>query len=280
MPGRFSLLVLAGLLISLSSCEDDKKSKNHGAIVLNDPTTIVTETDSQYLQDFVGEIKPVAQPVVAEEAPALADTARAVTPAEEPKAETPKEAPAPAGGKGLSVAFNEVTIFVPDIETRTYNKADLKKANGATYEITKGVLNGNQLKITAGQVTKVSQRYKTTVVVKNELGTLPLETLSQTTGWKDLKGSNNTYKLTGLANNELAYEKASRNAIRNAVSKAVRSKRMSRANEQKWMNSVKNVKSANQKPLVVVLRSVMWKIDGKDSKGRVFQKQLRIDIPL
>lgn len=280
MPGRFSLLVLAGLTTILFSCKDDNKSKNHGAIVLNDPTTIVTETDSQYLQDFVGDIKPVAQPAAAEQAPAPDTTAVATPPAEEPKAEEKKEEPKQATPTGLTAAFNGTTIFIPDIETRTYQKQDLSRASGASYEMTKGVLNGNQIKITNGKITRVEQRYKTIVVVKNELGTLPLEQLSEMTNWKELKGSNNTYKITGLASKDLAYDKASRNAIRNAVSKAVRSKRMSKANEQKWMNSVKNVKSANQKPLTVALRSVMWKIDGKDSKGKSFQKQIRVDIPL
>jgi len=49
---------------------------------------------------------------------------------------------------------------------------------------------------------------------------------------------------------------------------------------QEWVNSLHNVRSLDQKPLFVVLRSVMWKIDGKDAQGKIFSKQLRVDIPL
>ena len=49
---------------------------------------------------------------------------------------------------------------------------------------------------------------------------------------------------------------------------------------QEWVNSVSNIHSANQKPLIITLRSVIWKIDGKDEKGKTFSKQIRIDLPV
>ena len=275
MSGRFSWFLLVGLTFAFASCED-KQQKNHGAIVLNDPSTIVTENDSLYLMDYVGDIKVLEQPLPEPPAPADSNTT-AATATQEPAAEQPVQ---PSSEQGLTVAFKGVTIFIPNIETRTYQDQDLKNANGASYELTKGVLYGNTLRITEGEATRVEQRYKTIIVVKNELGTLPLETLMELTDWKEIKGNNNIYKITGLATKDLKYEKASRGAIRNAVSKAARSQRMSRAMEQKWLNSVKKVRASNQKPLFVVLRSVMWKIDGKDKNGKFFQKQLRMDFPL
>ena len=49
---------------------------------------------------------------------------------------------------------------------------------------------------------------------------------------------------------------------------------------QEWLNTAKNVRAANQAPAKVVLRSVMWRIEGKDAGGKNFNKELRIDIPL
>lgn len=283
----FNLLILAGAIL-LQSCGND--SPNRGKpIVLGDPATIVTETDSQYLQDFVADIKPL-QPVITEQQPTT-DTATAQTeaPKEETKAEekTPKEeqkteektAPSPKGN-GLKVEFKEITILIPNIGTRTYKQQDTRKTNGATYEITNGTLVGNQIKTGGGTVTKVSQRYQTVIIVKNNFGTMVLESLNRTTDWQTLKGGNNTYNITGLGNNQLQYIKASPAAIKNAVTRAARNKRMSRATEQKWLKSVSKVRDANDKPLIVVLRSVMWKIEGKDANGKTYQKQLRIDIPI
>ena len=131
-----------------------------------------------------------------------------------------------------------------------------------------------------GTVTKVSQRYQSVVVVKNELGTLPLETLSTTTSWEVLKGMNNIYRITGLDEKSLDYPDANRGTIQSAVKKAAQRRRMSRKKVEEWVSSVHNVRSTNQKPLTVMLRSVMWKIDGKDANGRIFSKQIRIDVPM
>lgn len=281
----FNLLIIAGAIL-LQSCGND--SPNRGKpIVLGDPATIVTETDSQYLQDFVADVKPL-QPVTTE-LPATDTAVQTEAPKEETKPEEQtqtaeqkaeeKTAAAPKGN-GLKVEFKEITILIPNIGTRTYKQQDTRKANGATYEITSGTLVGNQIKTGGGTVTKVSQRYQTVIVVKNNLGTLVLESLNRTTDWQTLKGGNNTYNITGLGNNQLQYIKASPSAIKNAVTRAARNKRMNRATEQKWLKSVSKVRDANDKPLVVLLRSVMWKIEGKDESGKPYQKQLRLDIPL
>ena len=41
------------------SCKEDKK-QNNGPIILGDPATIVTETDSKYMSDFVDDIQLLA----------------------------------------------------------------------------------------------------------------------------------------------------------------------------------------------------------------------------
>lgn len=281
----FSLFIAIAALF-LQSCGND--SPNRGKpIVLGDPATIVTESDSQYLQDFVADIKPI-QPVVAEtntvdttpvQTPAKEEPKQAEQPKKEEPKQEPKAAPAPKGN-GLKVEFKEITVLIPNIGTRTYKIQDTKKANGATYEITSGTLVGNKIQAGGGTVTKVSQRYQTVIAVKNDMGTLVLESLNRTTDWQTLKGGNNTFTISGLDAKQLQYIKASPAAIKNAVTRAVRNKRMSRATEQKWLKSVSKVRDANDKPLIVMLRSVMWKIEGKDASGKPYQKQLRIDIPL
>lgn len=283
---KLSFLLAIVSVALLQACGSDNPNRGK-PIVLGDPATIVTEADSQYLQDFVADIQPVQQPVAAPAETPAADTAKQQeAPKEEPKQEPKKEDPkkeetsAAPTGKGLNVAFKEVTVLIPDIVTRSYKQQDTKKANGASYELTGGNLNGNKIKTGGGKVTEVSQRYQTVIAVKTEMGTLLLESLNRTTDWQKLKGGNNTYTISGLDAKRLQYLNAKPAAIRNAVSRAVRAKRMSKANEQKWMKAISKVRDANDKPLVVVLRSVMWKIEGKDANGKSYQKQLRIDIPL
>jgi hypothetical protein len=287
---RFSFLptlFIASMVVV--SCNQGAGNKAGGSIVLGDPATIVTETDSQYLKDMVMDIQMNAKPSEPEpaaatetETPAVADSAivneqlrkKEEAPAkEQPKEEEQKEAPkkeAPKG-KGLNADLKEIDVFIPNIVARGKN---------TSYQLTSGHLNGNTLKITGGTIQKVSQRYQTVVVASNNLGTLVLDNLTTTSDWQTMKGSGGSYAITGLADSRLKEPKASAQAIRSAVEKAARKKGYSKSAMNKWAAAVRNVRSVDQKPLDVKLRSVMWKIDGKDSKGKAFSKQLRVDLPI
>lgn len=278
---RNYILFVAIAAAFTTGCKN-KSGQNHGPIVMGDSSTIVTEQDSQYLHDFVADLHPTV-PSASEDDNANSDTAKQ---AEQPTDSTKQVAQqeqrqqqAPPAGNGLNVAFKDVTVFIPNVTTKAGRNQDLSKANGATYQLASGNLAGNTLKITQGTVTKVSQRYETIVLVKNNLGTLQLDDLSSTTDWQPLKGVKNQYSLSGLDAAHLQYDKATPAEIRNAVAKEARKKRMSRQKQQEWANSVHNVHNLNQRPMAVVLRSVMWKIEGKDAKGKAYQKQVRIDLP-
>lgn len=277
---RSPYLVLLVAVVSLFSCKN-RPSQNHGPIILGDSSTIVTEKDPSKLQDLVTDLQPTipehkdTTEAVADKKPEqkAADTAKKAV-----AAETPKQQPV-AEVAGLKAEFKEVTILIPGLNAKQAGRANLQNANGAVYSFVSGNINGNMLKVT-GTVTKVSQRYQSVVVLKNDMGTLPLETLSMTTDWEALKGANNVYRITDLDEKSLDHPDANRGTIQNAVRKAAQRRRMSRRRVQEWVNSAHNVRSANQKPLTVMLRSVMWKIDGKDANGRIFSKQIRIDIPM
>ncbi len=284
MGTRFTQVVVVAAVVCLFSCKDSP-SKNHGPIVLGDSSTIVTENDPAQLQDMVTDLKPVLTSSVKKDT-TDEDNHTAAT----PKADTPKKtavavappkpaAAQPVTGNGLRADFTETTVLITNVNGKIAGKADLHRANGAVYTMTSGTLNGSLIKV-SGNITKVSQRYQTMVVVKNELGTLPVESLASTTNWQPLKGTGNTYRIAGLESKSLDEPDGNRNTIRNAVGKAAKRHHMSRKKVQEWENSVRNARETNQKPLYVTLRSVMWKIDGKDDKGRMFSKQIRIDIPM
>ncbi len=269
------LLLIA--CIGIISCKDTAV-KNHGPIKLGDSSTIVTEEDPLRLQDLVTDLQPVIPSNIPADSakPAEVDTAKKVT-AVKPVENT---APALPSGSGLKAEFKEVTVMLPGVEAKQAGKADLQKATGAVYTLTSGNIPGNTLRI-KGNVTKVSQRYQTVVILKSKNGNLPLNELSNTTGWKQINGGSGAYPLKGLNDGELSFEDASNSEIRNAVSKAARERRYSRSKTEDWLDLIgKNVRNVNQKPLVVTLRSVMFKIDGKDEKGKIFSKQIRIDIPM
>ena len=265
------------------SCKNNK-SQGHGPIVLGDSSTIVTEGDSQKLRDFVTDLQPATPAAATSDTPATKpqqDTTpktATTTPTSVPTV-TPQPQHTQATPKGITAAFTDVSVTIPNTTAKNSNQ-NLQRANGATYQLVSGVLNGNTLNIT-GNVTKVSQRYQTMVVLKDDdMGTLQLDELASTTDWAPLKGRGSVYSISGLDANHLNYDKASNREIRDAVVKACRRHRISRKKEQDWVDDVRSARAVNQKPLTLTVRSVMWKIDGKDAKGRNFSKQVRIDMPM
>jgi hypothetical protein len=290
MDKRFTYTAFFTIAVFLFSCKNEQ-SRSHGPIVLGDSSIIVTETDPQRLQDLVADLKPVitsSEPKDTEEtagktpvkgkAPDSTKKVAVPVAAKQP-APAATAAPATFSGPGLKADFNIMSLLITNVAAKQSGNPNLTHANGAVYTLQSGTINGNLIKVTPN-VTKVSQRYQSVVVLKNELGVLPLESLTTTTDWEPLKGINNIYRIAGLDEKSLEYPEVHRNEIHTAVGKAAKRHRFSRKKVQDWENSVRNVKSVNQKPLFVTLRSVMWKIDGKDASGKIFSKQIRIDIPL
>jgi hypothetical protein len=267
MIKRVAHIALTGTVLFLCSCKD-MPSKNHGPIVLGDSANIVTETDPQKLQDLVADLKPVIPP--AENRDTVAKTPIAPVVAAQPQL---------SASQGLLTDFKDVSILITNVGARQSGNPNLQKANGVVYTLTSGTINGSQIRV-KGTVTKVSQRYQSVVLLKSEYGTIQLDAFTSTSDWTALKGANNQYKITGLETSSLDFPDANAASIRNAVTKAAKRRRMSRSKTEDLVDEVRRVRALNQKPLSVVLRSVMWKIDGKDAQGKNFSKQIRIDIPI
>lgn len=250
-------------LLLLAACSDSKQ-QHHGPIVLGDSSTIVTETDPKYLENMVADLAP--PPILTEQPkaePAVSDTPRTSAPV----AATPD--------KGFTMAFKEVTLFIPDIETYEYRRQDLSKSNSATYELRGGKLAGNTLQVQSGTVAKVSQRYQTQLALQHGGKELVLESLGNfLSDWQPLSGSGNSYVLKGLEPKQLDYRKVTAAQVRSAVQKAARANRMSKAETAEWEKVARSYKSNQQSPALVVLKAVMWRVEGKG-----FWKEIRMDVP-
>lgn len=265
---QISLFFLS--LLALLSCDTNIRGGGRGAIVLGDSSTIVTETDPQYLHHAVADIHVLPLTEDSNATAGRADTFRSA----------PPEKAARSSGEGLKVAFKELTVFIPEIKTRTYTRQDPQTSSGVSYQLTEGTLKDRDLHITGNAaVEKISQRYMTTVILENGNNSpLILENLNYTSSWKEIPGEQGIYPVTGIEENSLSYTKASPSTIRNAVNQAIKKKRLSKNAAREWQQKAEKVSSVNQKPLSVILRSVMWKIEGKDAQGKPFVKQLRIDL--
>ena len=275
---KYCLLLIG--YICFISC-NNMPSKSHGPITLGDSSTIVTEKDPARLQDMVTDLNPVIPAATVPVDTPKPTVKPSVDTAKHPTASVatpPPAAPLPSG-PGLKAEFKDVTVVIPNLNAKLAGKPNLMNANGAVYTWASGNLNGNVLHTTGG-VGKVSQRYQCVPVLRSKNGNLPLESLSETTPWKQVNGGNGSFPITGLSENELTVPDADAGDIRSAISKSCKARRYSHKKLEEYLREAGNAKAANQRPLVVTVRSVMWKIDGKDPSGKIFSKQIRIDVPM
>jgi hypothetical protein len=277
------ILVMAAVAVVCGACKNNT-AKNHGPIVLGDSASIVTEKDPRKLSDLVTDLQPDIPPAANPDSIAKAQAAQN-KPADSAKDGAAKARPAQGEDQslpdvaGLKAEFKELTVLVPGITAKISGNTNLKNANSAVYTLLSGSLEGGSLHL-KGSVTKVTQKCQSVVVIKNKLGSLPLESLTETSDFEAVKVEKNVYVIKNIDGNSLDVPTANNSVIRNAVIKAANKRRLSHKKLQEWLTSVGSVRTANQKPLVVTLRSVIWKIDGKDENGKAFSKQIRIDIPL
>jgi len=264
------------LLLILASCDSMVRSENKRPIILGDSSTIVTEPNTKNLQDIVSDLRPDT----AHTAPATAPSAnKAVT---KPATDTQKHSvaddrsntlPAP----GLNAPFKEILFSIPGINVKAYKTQDFSKTNSATFQLMPGTLNGKQIKIANGTANTISQRYQTIIVLKNDLGTLPLETLNYVADWDELDGKNNVYTISSLSG-KLESAAYNMRAMQKAIKNAARKHHLSNKATNEWENSVRNTRK-NKHAINVVLRYVVWKIEGKDANGKKYSKQVRVDLP-
>lgn len=267
----FSLFVVA----SLSACSPEDRGKSRGPIVLGDSSTIVTETDTAILQDVVADIQVPAEQLPEAPAEPARDTVEST-----PAAAAPTPAAQTFSGDGLQIGFQEVNVFFPGIDAKTYSKGDLKKARSATFELQKGRLAGGKMQLApaGGKITKVTQRYESTVGIQQGSGSLTLSGLGKyRSDWKELNPGTGAYILTGLDQPE--FHSVSAPTFRNAVTQQTRRDRMSKQESKQLSDLARNYRSVKQAPARIEISSVSWRIEGQDAAGKKYNKEVRMDLP-
>lgn len=266
------LSALAAFALLASSCDNIAGRQSRGPIVLNNPATIVTETDSLYLQDMVPD--PAFEAPVAA-APARDTAVAATAPAKDTASTTPApQPPVPAAPAGLTADFGNVQITLPGVEARPSSRS-LKGATSAAFTLSDDEFSGKSILVSGGTVKRIQQRTGYSAVV--EIGGKPVllsDIGTAYTGWQSLNGKAGNYTLAATTPPAM---KMSAATLRTAVQKAARKQRLDRKAEQKLLASAKGLSTP---PLSMAPRAYTWKIDGTDASGKAFSKDVRIDVPL
>ena len=273
---KYRLIVKCAIgALLFSACGGNEVGKSKGAIVLGDSATIITEKDSQYLRDDVLDMEPMQQVAPPPQTRPAKDTtkplgATTAVPVENNQSEE----------KGFVVDFGNVKMILAGLQANDARKQNAKQDAGLTYVLKSNDISVGNVVFRGVKDVTVKQRYQSKLILRSSLGTVDLRTLGlYTSEWKTLNGKNSadaeSFALNTL--NNLSYSSVNNNKITNAVDKELRKRRTSSKVIQSWMKDVKRIRSTKDKPCEILLDNVQWQVSGTDSKGKSFQKTIRID---
>jgi hypothetical protein len=253
----------------LCSCSNNEQPRKTGPIVMGDSSTIVTETDSQYLGDLVADIELAPAKVAAptKEQAALPEAV---------KKDTVK---AEATPKGYEINCGTYSIILTGIDAKEYKKQNPETASSLSFARVSGNIEKAKIVLT-GNVKNLSvkQRYQSQLLLDGSQGKLALPDLGLfTSGWSTQSVAGNSVSISGLSN--LQFVPINNRKLTNAADRALRKKKASAKAIQTWMKEIRKVNNAGDKPSVVVLNNVQWQISGVDKAGKAFTKTVRLDIP-
>lgn len=266
------------LVVSLFLAACGSGTQNNGParpIIMGDPATIVTETDSQYLRDALPDFAPVDPLPASTKTPQTAPKDTAATTVVTPPVAT---AALPAGS-GLTVDFGDLNVMVPGLQVRNATQS-AKGKNAVAYASEKADVTALKNLIVSGalKVESVKQKSDYSLVWTAEGKSLPLsKTGTESAGWQPLTARSGNYVL--VAFNAPAF-KATPATLRAAATDAVKGARLPRAETAKLNSAAGKIRSVDGNTVKPVLRTLMWQITGKDARGRSVSKEIRIDLPV
>lgn len=251
-------------------------SKGGGAIVLGDSSTIVTETDSQYLKDDI----PDYQPDPVETPPAKEEV---VTKTEAP-AEKPQEAPQPkatATASGYSINFGAIKIVFEGISANDAARQNAEKQEGLSYVVKSGKLANSRIYVYGARDVAIKQRYQSRLTLNSRSGTVDLRNLGlYTSGWKNNNDSKNgaafVFSLNDL--NKPSFSNVNNAKIKNALDRELRKRRTNSKTIQNWMKEISKTRDAGDEPCDIVLDNLQLQISGTGIDGKTFRKNIRMSV--
>lgn len=269
---RTSFLFIC-LVSLLSSCEN--KLKDPKPIVLGDPTTIVTESDTTYLRNFTNDISPVAKKSSESQITKMMVQVDSLKNTKKLEEETNAHVPI----NGFTINFAECSLIFNGIYAHALNESqDERKSNSVSYLKDGGELTDMKFQVNNLTEIKTEERITVQLAIVNGDEQFVLQDLGKfTTQWYPLAGNQNTFISVGT--NSLQFNSVDNRKIKLALQQELTKKKKNKAEQEKWMSLISSTNSYSEAPCKLVIRSAQWRVIGK-SDGKRVQKLIQFDIAI
>ena len=271
---KIAFLLSHILFLFLFSCDNNKVIKT--PIKIGDTSTIVTENDSTYLQNFTEDITPSKTKSHVSEISKMMVQVDSVNTQKilEEDAEENKT----TSVNGFTINFNEISVIMDGIAAHALNETQNERATNSVSYIkdagnlleTKMLINGtNEFSVEQRFFVKLSIVHKDEEFILNDLG-------KYITQWYPLAGKDNLVISVGA--NSLQFDSFDETKLKNALDRELRKKKKRKDEMQNWFNAIAQVKTYRDAPCKLIPVSSQWRIIGKKD-GKSFRKLIQLDVP-
>lgn len=260
------------ILILILSCSDEKESGKK-PIVLGDPSTIVMESDSQYLKNYTEDISPIKNNKKGNQIHKMMVQVDSLNNAKKLN-ETPKTAQV----DGFKIEFAECSVVLGGILCHALNISQNERTeNSVSYLRDAGSFLENTLQVEGISDMRMEQRLAVKLAIEAEGEQFILEDLGKfQTPWYPLAGKDKVFISVGP--NSLQFKEVNQQSIRNALDRELRKKKKDRKEIQVWMERIKNCNSPADAPCKLIAVSSQWRLYGKKD-GKQVRKLIQLDMP-
>ena len=258
----------------LAGCGNDHKHKGK-PIVMGDPSTIVTEVDSQYLKNFTEDISPVNKKP---SEGAITKMMVQVDSADASK-KINEENTTATSINGFTIHFEECEVVFDGLAAHALNNnQDERTLNSVSYVKDGGEIFNLNLEIKGLSDIRVEERIGTKLIVTNDSDSYLLNDLHKfTSPWYPLAGKVNRF--VSVSSNSMQFHAFDKGKLRNAFDRELRKKKIVNSEINTILKKIDNVASYSDEPCKIVIATVQWRIFGMKD-GKKVQKLIQFDQPL
>lgn len=270
------------LLLSFLSCDNAAVQKQYAPIVLGDSTTIVTETDSNYLKNTVGDIEtaPVNKLIdssknneAKNDAPTMKDSVVTSTTVKEEPALVTTKAPKTTG-VAIHVG-NETYVLVEGIQGGGNRVQDGQKNSAFSFNTNNGKFASAQIKIHNGKWTKAQYRYTVLPQFSYNNKFIDLQGLeAQSSNWDALNSKGNAINIPTIKN--INYKKVSSSQLKQSVTTTLQNRKYKKSAIDAAVKQISNRSTITSAPFSLDITAFEVRVQGVDAKGKSFDKTIKL----
>lgn len=267
---HFQVLIVT--MVIWASC-NEAPSKKSGMLKLGDSSLIVTELDSQYLQNNTADISPSRTQSSAKEITTMMVQVDSLKASQ--KLENQSQ---PEIVKGFEVNFKECKVTFNGLSAHALNNnQNERNASSVSYMKDAGSMEEMKLKVEGLNEVKVEQRVYTKLYIVQNDETFRLDDLGKyISPWFTLAGKSDVFISTGT--NSTGFFDVNKQKITNAFDRELRKKKLSRKDIESKLKWIEKTNLYSDAPCMVKVMSAQWRITGI-KEGKRVQKLIQFDEP-